>query len=175
MNDLPATEMPPDVTHLIRTDDNEAIPPDVAELGASDFSFDIVPFVPLFHGWLKRSKSGDDPSFGLSFQDDPIRHRPFLSDIAKRSASSSSCSTCKLTRHKLLGTCVIESNHDCVFTALNAATALATPHDQGVEDDIPITFALETKPKAADVRKHIHARRATQPVRTWAGLPRPWN
>ena len=110
----------------------------------------------LYHGWLKRSASNTDPTFGLSFEDDPIRHRVFVSDIAKRSASSSICSTHKATRRKLLGAYVLEINHNRVFTAHDAKAALATIHDQGVEDDIPITFALEAKLKASDVRKQIN-------------------
>ena len=55
MNNLPVTEMPPNVAHLIRTSDGANIQPDVAELNTLHFDFDIVPFVPLFNGWLKRS------------------------------------------------------------------------------------------------------------------------
>ena len=155
MNDLPVVDMPPNVQHLVRTDDG-AIPSDVAELNVSNFAFDVVPFVPLFHGWLKRSKSPNDPTFGLTFQDDPILRKPFVSDIAKRSASSSICSTHKSTRRKLLGAYVLEINHNRVFTAADALQQLATIHDQGVDDDFPITFALETKLKASDVRKRIN-------------------
>ena len=77
--------MPPNVRHLVRTDDGATIPPDVAELNTEHFSFDVVPFVPLFHGWLKRSNSPNDKTFGLTFDDDPVLHKAFISDIAKRS------------------------------------------------------------------------------------------
>ena len=133
----------------------QPVPPDVADLHASHFAFDNVPFVPIFTRWLKHSNSNDDASFGLKFEDDPILHCPFVSNIAKQSASSALCSSHKATHRKLLGAYVLEINHNCVFTASNALTQLANIHNQGVEDDFPITFALETKLKASDVCKCI--------------------
>ena len=44
-----------------------------------------------------------------------------------------------------------------MFTAADATVQPAHIHNQGVEDNIPITFALKTKLKAsADVFKHIN-------------------
>ena len=40
--------------------------------------------------------------------------------------------------------------------AADALQQLATIHDQGVEDNFPITFALETKLKASDICKQIN-------------------
>ena len=85
MNDLPVTNMPPNVAHLVRTDNGQPVALDVADLHASHFAFDIVPFVPIFTRWLKRSNSNNDASFGLKFEDDPILHCPYVSDITKQS------------------------------------------------------------------------------------------
>ena len=98
MNDLPVTDMPPNVAHLRRTDDGDAIPADVSELSASDFCFDIVPFVTTFHGHLPRRQSRSDPTFGLSFADDPVQKRAFVTDIRNRSSASTLCSSPKATR-----------------------------------------------------------------------------
>ena len=46
-----------------------------------------------------------------------------------------------------------------MFTAADATVQPAHIHNQGVEDNIPITFALKTKLKASDVRKHINESR----------------
>ena len=52
---------------------------------------------------------------------------------------------------------VLEIDHECVFTATDATNRLALLHDQGVgEDQIPITFALESKLSASDVRKRVN-------------------
>ena len=75
------TKMPPNVAHLVCTDEEgQPIPPDVAELSALHFDFDVVPFIVLmlFNGWLKRSQLHNDPTFGLSFEDDPILHHAFV-------------------------------------------------------------------------------------------------
>ena len=45
MNDLPITDMPPNVVHLVRTDDGKPVEPDISELHASCFAFDVVSFV----------------------------------------------------------------------------------------------------------------------------------
>ena len=79
MNDLPVTDMPPDVAHLVRTNDGQPIQPDITKLSASIFAFDIVLFVPLFNGWLKQSDLPNNPTFGLTFEDDPILHCMCLS------------------------------------------------------------------------------------------------
>ena len=156
MNDLPISDMPPNVAHLIRTDDGKPVKPYISKLHASHFAFGVVPFVPIFTGWLKRSNSVNDASFGLQFEDNPILHWPLISNIAKRSASSALCSSYKATCGKLLGVYVLEINHNCVFTASDALTQLATINDQGVENDFPITFAREAKLKASNVCKCIN-------------------
>ena len=51
---------------------------------------------------------------------------------------------------------MLEINNNRVFTPADAAAQLASIHNQGVEDDIPITFALKTKLKDSDVRKCIN-------------------
>ena len=105
---------------------------------------------------MKQLKSPNDPTFGLSFEDDPIFHQAFMSDIAQRSASLLLCSSHKATCRKLLGAYVLKINHNCVFTAADAIVQLVAIHNQGVEDDIPITFALKTKLKASDICKRIN-------------------
>ena len=101
MNDLPVTELPPNVAHLCHADDGNGIPSDVAELSASDFHFDIVPHVDTFHGHLNKSKAINDPTFGLSFDDDHAVKQAFVADVSKRSAAASLCSTCRASCNKL--------------------------------------------------------------------------
>ena len=167
MNDLPVVDMPPNVRHLVCADDGEPIAPDPVELSASTFAFDVVPFVPLHHGWLKRSSSTSDKTFGFSFANDTTQHRAFVSDMRKKSAASALCSSYQATRKKLLGAFVLEINHDRAFSAADAVRILADMHNQGVEDDIPITFALEPKLKASDVRKRINEAGLFAPNTKW--------
>ena len=109
MNNLPVTEMPKKVAHLVCMDDGQHVTPDVAELHASNFAFDIVPFVLIFTGWLKCSNSLNNNSFRLLFEDNPILHCTFVSKIAKRSGSSALCSLYKAICCKLLGTYVLRN------------------------------------------------------------------
>ena len=162
LNNLSVTEMLPNVAHLICTDNGQPVLPDIAELNASNasnFTFDAVPFVSIFTAWLKCSDYLNNNTFGTSFEDDPICHCTFVSNIAKHSASSAPCSSHKATCCKLLGAHVLEINHNCAFIAANAKAQLAHIHNQGVEEDFLITFALETKLKASNVYKCINESR----------------
>ena len=158
MNNLPLTGMPSNVAHLVCFNDGQPVAPDIDELHASNFAFDIIPFVTIFAGWLKCSDSlTDNSSFGLTFEDGPILHCTFIFNVAKRSALSALCSLHKgATRRKLVCAYVLEINHNGLFTAANAAAQFATIHNQGVEDNFPITSVLKTKLKASDVCKHIN-------------------
>ena len=91
MNDLPVTDLPPNVAHLRRHDDGEPIPPDIAELSTDCFNFDIVPFVDTFTGFLDAAKSKDDPTFGLAFDDCPIQKQAFVTATRPHSASLALC------------------------------------------------------------------------------------
>ena len=84
MNDLPVTDMPPNVAHLCQTDDGNDTPSDVAKLSASNFLFDIV----TFHGHPNPMKLPNDPSFGLSFSNDPVVKHTFVTNIAKEVSHS---------------------------------------------------------------------------------------
>ena len=129
--------MPPNVAHLCQTDDGNDTPSDVAKLSASNFLFDIV----TFHGHPNPMKLPNDPSFGLSFSNDPVVKHTFVTNIAKRSATASLCSSHKSSRNKLCGARILEIGHENVVAAANATNCLALLHNQGVgEDQIPITF-----------------------------------
>ena len=102
-------------------------------------------------------KASDDPSFGLLFSDDPVLKQAFVTDMVKRSAAALLHSTHKAFCKKLRGACVLEIGHERVFTAADAANCLACLHNQGVgEDQVPITFALESKLSASGICKHIN-------------------
>jgi len=47
MNDLPITAIPPNVSHLQRSDDGAAVDANSHVLSANDFSFSVVPFATL--------------------------------------------------------------------------------------------------------------------------------
>ena len=77
------------------------------------------------------------------------------------------CSSYQATHNKLLGAYVIEINHSRVFAAADALTLLQDLHNQGVEDDIPITFALKAKLKASQVQKQVNEISLFAPNTKW--------
>ena len=50
----------------------------------------------------------------------------------------------------------MEINHKRVFTAAQAIGMLADLHTQGVETDIPITLAIESKPSAKEIQLRVN-------------------
>ena len=70
--------MPPNDSHLCCSDDGNEILANSSKLSSLDFSFDIVPFVTAFHEHPEKSKSPADPTFGLSFEDDPVIKHAFV-------------------------------------------------------------------------------------------------
>ena len=66
---------------------------------------------PLFNGWLKRPNLPNDPTFGLSFEDDPILHCVCLGH------QQALCLfffmlIIQATHRKLLGAYIFEINHN---------------------------------------------------------------
>merc|ERR1739836_329687 len=100
MNNLPIAAILPNISHVQRSDNGAAVNADAHVLSADDFSFSVVPFATLHHGWVKRSKA-KSPSFGFTFADNPLLHRPYVSMIKKGSAAALICSTYCTTNNKL--------------------------------------------------------------------------
>ena len=111
MNDLPVTDVPPNVAHLCQADDGNDVPQDDDELTSQHFAFDVVPFVCTFLGHLDKHESRDDPTFGLELADDPICKRAFITAISKQSAASALCASHSATCKKLLGAHILEIDH----------------------------------------------------------------
>ena len=90
MNNLPVTNLPPNITHLRQHDDGNPIPVDVAELSTSHFNFDVVPFVA--HNCLLIQL------LVFSLTNNLIQERAFVTKIDPCSASYALCLS-----HKQLG------------------------------------------------------------------------
>jgi hypothetical protein len=167
MNDLPISAIPPNVQHLQRTDDGQPYPSEQSAVDATNFTFFITPFATLLHRSLTPSPTSDDPTYGLILADDDLLRRTYVSDVQPKSPAASIYSTLRSTRNKIRGAYIMEINNDRVFTTAQALAALKSLHDQGVTDDIPITFAPESKLTAKGVRRAANEYGLFAPTTKW--------
>ena len=142
MNDLPTSEIPPNVVHLQRTTDGLPIPADAKETSMKDFCFYITPFQQTLT--RKLQVTCNSPTFGLNLSEDETNGRVFLEDINKNSSASKLFSSHKATRNKIRGAFIVSINGTQVFNKSSAITLLADLHSQGIKT-FDIQFAPEHK------------------------------
>ena len=98
MNDLPLSELPPNVTHLQRSEIGNRIPPDDKELSSDDFEFTISPFDEILT--LDIRSSCNSPTFGLQIKTDEINNRVYIADVDKQSSADTSLNFQQLAKNK---------------------------------------------------------------------------
>ena len=141
MNDLPVTQIPPNVQQLQRSDDNERTPLDPQDIKADNLGFHITPFPVVITKTIK-SKLGENP--GISVNEDTLSKRAYISKIHDKSPLSKIFSTLKAARHKLQGAYILSINGDLVYTAEDVNRKLQQLRDQGVTE---ISIDLAPTPK----------------------------
>ena len=138
MNDLPVTEIPPNVQHLARTDDGNAFPAEECDVNASDFHFYVSPFSRLLHKRVTHTANSSDPTYGFSFADDELLQKAYIEDIGAHSAACDLYSNRRAARNKLRGAFLVSIDGDRIFTAAAATAKLQSIYNQGVCREIPI-------------------------------------
>ena len=71
-NDLPSSQIPPNVIHLQRTDNGEAPEEDTFKISTTDLQFYINPFAELIHRTVKLTPPLKHPLFGFQLSDDEL-------------------------------------------------------------------------------------------------------
>ena len=167
-NDLPPSQIPPNVIHLQRIDqDGQAPPADTHDITTQDLHFYITPFAELLHRTVKLLPKSNHPLFGFNLVDDELLQRTYIKDIAPKSPASKIFSTLKSTRRHLRGAYLISINHHPVFTTAQASTALQNIQDEGVYKEIDMIFAPEQKMSIKDVRKAANDYGLFAPTTKW--------
>ena len=166
-NDLPASQIPPNVIHLQRTDNGNAPEADTIKIAASDLEFYISPFAELIHRTVKLTPRSNHPLFGFKLADDELLQRSYITAIAPNSPASKIFSTLKSTRRQLKGAYLISVNHHPVFTTEQASKALQDIQDEGVYKEIDMIFAPEQKMSIKDIRKAANDYGLFAPTTKW--------
>ena len=151
MNDLPLADVPPNVQHLTQTDDGSPLPAETRNVSSCSFTFYSKPFAHLLHCNPKNTESNTDSEYGLDLRDDDLLQRAYVHEVTANSPASHLFSLLNATWNKIRGAYILSINNTRIFNTEDAYTALQSIHDQGVYDDIPITFAPEGKLTAKTV------------------------
>ena len=142
MNDLPTSELPPNVVHLQRSENNIAMPAETKETSIDDFFFYVSPFEKLIT--TKLTVQCDSPTFGLLIKNDDINGRAFLHEIEKKTSASNIFSSHKATRNKIRGSYIISIDGRDVFDKSHAMDIINTLHNEH-RKEFTIVFAPEEK------------------------------
>ena len=166
MNDLPFAELPPNVQHLQRTDEDQPFPIEPTEVDASSFDFYVEPFADVLHQRIQATASNRDPLFGLTLATDDLLKRTMVTAVKANSPVARLFRTHKAAKSKLIGSYIMSVNHDRVFSLASTTSALRKCFDQGVYD-IPITFALGKKLTKAQLRRETNEYGLFAPTTKW--------
>ena len=169
-NDLSTDQVPPNVIHLQRANNDEPIPADTDNITTSELRFFITPFAALEHITLKVTNA-KHRHFGIECVDDELIQRAYIKDIKPNSDASRIASSLKASRRRLRGAFVISINHHPVFTSNDVHTTLANLQNEGVYKEIELTIAPEKKMSIKDVRKAANKYGLFAPTTKWDDTP----
>lgn len=142
MNDLPLSDLPPNVVHLQRTQDGTPFPAEAVDSSISDFDIGSSPFMTLLPKTL--SVSCQRPAFGFIIDSDDLNNRGFVSNILPNSSASRLFSSHKATLRKIRGAYIVRINDTPVFTAADIRNCLRSLSDAKA-GSLDIVFAPEQR------------------------------
>ena len=141
MNDLPISEIPPNVQQLQRSNDGNPIAQDKEDIDKNMLQFHTERFPEVITKVIKTTHQLQQE---IKVSEDSLSKRAFLSSIPQNSNLSKLFSSPKVARHKLQGAYLLNINGEPVFTADDVNTRLRELQDQGVTELI-IQFAPSAK------------------------------
>ena len=152
MNDLSTDHVPPNVVHLQRTQQGDALPAEDEEISISEFEVGSSPFSYTFARTMRVGCKKQN--FGLTIETDDLNNRAYVLDIKDKSSASRIFSSLKATKNKIRGAYIVKINNIPVFTKGEVLSALRKARDFR-ENEITIEFAPEKKLSARQTRKVV--------------------
>jgi hypothetical protein len=162
MNDLPASDLPPNVQHLQRVQRGEALPADQEELELPAFSFHNSPFLDEVDKVLPITCA--HPTFGLDLQTCPMTNRAYVGGLFPDTSAATLCSILRVSRRKFIGAYLVAIGEAPIFTLLDANQELRRLRADSTLTSLTFTFALEPLPSAKD---RASARAEQEASRAW--------
>ena len=160
MNDLPFSDTPPNVQHLMRSNNGAEFPAETAESSVEEFTFTNNPFSHTISRTLKAG--GKDETFGMEIATDELSNRAFVSHIKPNSRASKLFSSLKATNNKIRYAYIDSINGLSVFTRDDVLNALRKLHKDNV-DNFEIVFAPERHLTRNEYRRALKEHDLFQP------------
>jgi len=114
MNDLPPADIPPNVVHLQRLQQGDALPAEDGETSVAQFHFTANPFAHTLTRHMKVKCR--DPTFGLTVNAGEVNNRAYVQQIKRNSSAANLYSSYKATCNKIRGAYIVKVNGRRVFT-----------------------------------------------------------
>jgi hypothetical protein len=175
MQDLTASEVPPNVKHLERLQNGEPLPTDALELTApSDFDFSTKPFSTENDHTLKIICA--DETYGFRFERDQFTNRAYITDILPNSTAATLASSFRTIQRKYVGAFITAINDTPVFTVDDASHELTQLRPTQISK-FTVTIAPEplppkSLPDAADKELSLWQTAQYEPESSDPNLPR---
>ncbi|MCE2995760.1 MAG: hypothetical protein LW863_09190 [Flammeovirgaceae bacterium] len=150
-NDVPITEIPPNVQHLQRARYGERLPTEQTETSIAPFECFVSPFSHTLTATVKVKASNASPTFGFNLNTDALNDRVYVKSISPTSSAAAIFGRPKSTNNKIRGAYIISINDTQIFTKEQAFHAFRKLFDNHV-DSFEITFAPEPALSTAQTR-----------------------
>ena len=142
MNDMPQEKIPPNVQHLLRSEEGKRFPDEDAETMAAEFHLFNSPFSHTLPKTLK--VQCDDATYGLRIADDELRNRAFVQSVKDNSSARKMFSTMKAANNAIKGAYIVSVDNQPVFTKADVLTALRLLRDAN-RKTVAFEFAPERR------------------------------
>jgi hypothetical protein len=146
MNDLPFDAIPPNVQHLMRSQEGKPFPAEITESSIIEFTFLPNPFAATISKTVPIRCS--HPTFGILLSVDDLYKRVFVSSIIPTGSFSKAFSTKKAARNKSRGAFIVSINGSPVFTldhALAAFSEIRNSNDKNFDIELAQERRLSAK------------------------------
>eukprot|EP00980_Cylindrotheca_fusiformis_P025376 scaffold13535_cov117-Cylindrotheca_fusiformis.AAC.2 len=154
MNDLAPSDVPPNVTHLHRTQYGDEVPAESAVTTVPEFD---VGSSPYFHTIVRqvRVQCRFRGEYGFEIATDEDNNRAFVANTKPRSSAAQIFSSHRATNNKIRGAYIVSIAGEPMFTASEVLNALHRLRASKV-DSFSIEFAPERRLSARDRRRAAH-------------------
>ena len=143
MNNLPYKLLLPNQRDLERAEQDYKFlaEPEEVDVGI-ELQFYVYPFAKMEEKLLKVLLTCSRPNFGLKIELDSQYGRAYVLNIDVKSSAAKFFSSLKATQRAIFLSYIVEITGHCIFTKLEAATALSRIQDEGV-CEFHTTFSIE--------------------------------
>lgn len=161
MNDLPTSDIPPNVVHLQRLQDGQPFEAEADDVTIPPFKFKANPFSHTITKTLK--VNCNNQSYGFTVNTDVLNGRAFVQEIKDRSSAAKMYKSRTAAHRAIKLAYFVRINNKLVFSKEDVIAALRECYDRG-DKEITFEFAPENYLGAKKIRKALREHDIYDPV-----------